>query len=246
MRRNRAQKISLNGRRLDYHLVESTTAKHLRVRIRPDSIEVLKPKSRSKTDVIRFLKDKEPWIVSQLDRVQKLNGVRKKIPSAGNSIMFRGEVVQIIVLQDPGAAINRVSEGNGVLTLCAGGKCNTPIRKTLINWLRRKAREEINRCLPDICGRLKRRPAKIFVMDQRTKWGNCSTNKILSFNWRLIMAPPFVMRYLITHEVTHLAVPDHSAKFWLTLKSHCPDSEQAKQWMAANGYRLFEQGLGIK
>ena len=78
-------------------------------------------------------------------------------------------------------------------------------------------------------------------MDQRTKWGNCSAKGNLSFNWRLILAPDYVLRYLVTHEAVHLAVPDHSAKFWLTVQSHCLDAERARQWLVANGDRLRDE-----
>jgi len=69
-------------------------------------------------------------------------------------------------------------------------------------------------------------------MGQRTKWGNCSARRTLSFNWRLILAPDYVLRYLVTHETVHLAVPDHSAKFWLTVQSLCMDTGRARQWLA--------------
>jgi predicted metal-dependent hydrolase len=52
------------------------------------------------------------------------------------------------------------------------------------------------------------------------------------------MAPPYVLRYLVTHEAAHLAVPDHSARFWLTVQSLCPESERARQWLVANAHRL--------
>ncbi len=76
-------------------------------------------------------------------------------------------------------------------------------------------------------------------MDQRTKWGNCSAMQNLSFNWRLILAPDFVLRYLVTHEAVHLAVPDHSRRFWLTVQSMCPETERAKQWLSSNGQKLL-------
>jgi predicted metal-dependent hydrolase len=76
-------------------------------------------------------------------------------------------------------------------------------------------------------------------MCQRTKWGNCSALGNLSFNWRLIMAPDFVLRYLVTHETVHLAIPDHSQRFWLTVQSLCPETERARQWLVANAHRLL-------
>ena len=75
-------------------------------------------------------------------------------------------------------------------------------------------------------------------MGQRTKWGNCSSLRNLSFNWRLILAPDYVLRYLVTHEAVHLAVPDHSAKFWLTVQSPCRETERAKQWLCAHQAHL--------
>ena len=76
-------------------------------------------------------------------------------------------------------------------------------------------------------------------MDQRTKWASCSTLQNLSFSWRVVMAPEFVLRYLVTHEAVHLIVPDHSKKFWLTVQGLCPESEKAWCWLVANGQRLL-------
>ena len=75
-------------------------------------------------------------------------------------------------------------------------------------------------------------------MGQRTKWGNCSSRRNLSFNWRLILAPDYVLRYLVTHEAVHLAIPDHSAKFWLTVQSLCRETERARQWLVAHAQDL--------
>jgi len=61
----------------------------------------------------------------------------------------------------------------------------------------------------------------------------------LSFNWRLVLAPDFVLRYLVTHEAVHLAIPDHSQKFWLTVQSLCPETERARQWLVAQAHRLL-------
>ncbi|MET0649738.1 MAG: M48 family metallopeptidase [Pyrinomonadaceae bacterium] len=63
--------------------------------------------------------------------------------------------------------------------------------------------------------------------------------RTLSFNWRLIMAPAHVLKYLVAHEAAHLAVPDHSRKFWLTVQSVCPETERAKQWLSRHGHSLL-------
>jgi predicted metal-dependent hydrolase len=75
-------------------------------------------------------------------------------------------------------------------------------------------------------------------MGQRTKRGSYSTKRNLSFNWRLILAPDFALRYLVTQEAVHLAIPDHSAKFWLTVQSLCRETERAKQWLCGHQAQL--------
>jgi len=100
--------------------------------------------------------------------------------------------------------------------------------------MRAKVRTEIERQVDAFSRRLGVTPGKVYVMEQRTKWGNCSRRGNLSFNWRLIMATPSVLTYLVAHETLHLAIPDHSQKFWLTLQSICPDMERSRQWLAAN------------
>lgn len=125
-----------------------------------------------------------------------------------------------------------------MLAITYGSSSRTPLATSLENWLRKEARQSIEKNVADAVIRLKRVPNRIYIMGQRTKWGNCSARGNLSFNWRLIMAPDFVLRYIITHEVVHLAIPDHSRRFWLTVQSLCPSSERARQWLAANGHRL--------
>ena len=72
------------------------------------------------------------------------------------------------------------------------------------------ARTAITDCLAVVTSRIRQQPRRVYVMGQRTKWGNCSSRKNLSFNWRLILAPDFVLRYLVTHKAVH---PGHSGPF---------------------------------
>jgi YgjP-like, metallopeptidase domain len=101
----------------------------------------------------------------------------------------------------------------------------------LERWLRKQAREAICVLIAERSREFRRRPGRIFIMDQRTKWGGCSRRGNLSFNWRLIMAPPPVLDYVVVHELVHLAVLNHSRRFWLMLRSILPDSEQHKTWL---------------
>jgi predicted metal-dependent hydrolase len=227
--------IQLGGRRVDYRVVRSNAARKLRVRVGPNGVEVVRPAARGCEEVPAFLESNEVWILDQLQRVERLSRVRRPEQRWVGEILFRGERTRLrIETTRTRARGNAIRAIDGEIVIQRGNEASTPVARSLENWLRKQAREEIERHLSALTERLRQKPHRVYVMGQRTKWGNCSAGRNLSFNWRLILAPDFVLRYLVTHEAVHLAVPDHSAKFWLTVQSLCRETERAKQWLCAH------------
>lgn len=79
----------------------------------------------------------------------------------------------------------------------------------------------------------------IRIGDQKTRWGSCSSNKTLSFSWRLMLAPPRVLDYVVIHELCHLTHMDHSREFWALVASVDPDYKEHRQWLKDNGDALI-------
>jgi len=232
--------VTLGGRKVEYRLVRSKAARKLRVRVGLAGVEVVQPEARDAGEIEAFLLAHGKWIIDQLERLEQFRSIRKPQRSSAGEILYRGTPTPVRVEEltwRQGA--NKIVFEHGCLVIMRGHRSRTPPAKSLENWLRKRAREEIERHLDAVTHTLQRYPRKVYVMGQRTKWGNCSALHNLSFNWRLIMAPDFVMRYLVTHEAVHLAVPDHSQRFWLTVQSLCPDIERARQWLYANSHQLF-------
>jgi predicted metal-dependent hydrolase len=232
-------RIRLGGRLVDYRLIRSKAARKLRVRVGPNGVEVVQPGTRNDEEVVEFLVSNGNWVLDQIDRAERLRSVRRTVQSPVGAILFRGEPTRVrIEMTNSRALGNSVRVIDGEIVVARGPSWRTPVARSLEYWLRREARRGIERHLEAVTGRLGRRPQRFYVMGQRTKWGNCSPRKNLSFNWRLILAPDYVLRYLVTHEAVHLAVPDHSAKFWLTVQSLCRDTEKAKQWLCRHQAQL--------
>ncbi len=80
---------------------------------------------------------------------------------------------------------------------------------------------------------------RVTIRDQRTRWGSCSSRGTLSFNWRLVLAPPAVLDYVIVHEVCHLRHPDHSARFWRLVAERRPDYRAQRAWLHRHGAELL-------
>src|SRR5882672_168406 len=232
--------IRLDGRRVAYRIVRSRTAQKLRLRVGPNGVEVVRPAARKSNEVAAFMDRNAIWILAQLKRVKRLRGLRRSEQRRVGEILFRGEPTQVRVeTTGTRARGNRVAFVDGEIVVRRGAVSQSSAARSLVKWLRKQARTEIERHLAVITARLRDRPRRVYVMDQRTKWGNCSARRNLSFSWRLILAPDFVLRYMVTYEAVHLAVPDHSSRFWLTVQSYCPDAQKAKQWLSAHQWKLW-------
>jgi predicted metal-dependent hydrolase len=237
--------ILLGGQKVEWRLVRSRTAKKLRIKVGPDGVVVVLPEGRDDREASAFISDQGAWVAGQLKRLSQLHALRRPSVRDDEHILFRGETVGVrVVRTQTWLAPNKVAyEHNTITVTCNPGSKTTPAR-SLENWLRRQAHRIIEQHIVEVCKRLNRTPNRVYVMDQRTKWGNCSAQGNLSFNWRLVMAPEFVLRYIVTHEMVHLAVPDHSRKFWLTVQSFCPETERARQWLVANAQRIHSMKPG--
>ncbi len=79
---------------------------------------------------------------------------------------------------------------------------------------------------------------RITIRDQKTRWGSCSVKGTLSFNWRLMLAPPAILDYVVVHELCHLTHMDHSAAFWQAVETVYPDYRNARKWLKDHGQEL--------
>jgi predicted metal-dependent hydrolase len=84
---------------------------------------------------------------------------------------------------------------------------------------------------------------RVSVRDQASRWGSCSSTGVLSYSWRLILAPQFVLEYLAVHEVAHLVEMNHSPRFWRLVTAYCPDETRARAWLDAHGSDLHRYGI---
>lgn len=114
--------------------------------------------------------------------------------------------------------------------------------RRLLDWLKRQAHHDLKSRVGFHAVRMKLEPKRLFIRDQTTRWGSCSTSGTLSFSWRLILAPEFVLDYLAVHEVAHLAHMNHGKRFWGLVAKAMPDYEAAQLWLREHGASLHRYG----
>ena len=126
--------------------------------------------------------------------------------------------------------------------LCVKGLREHAPRR-LKDWLINQAKCDLTRCVGWHGRNLQLKARRISIRDQSTRWGSCSSSGTLSFSWRLVLAPPFVLDYVAAHEVAHLQEMNHGPRFWDLVRMTMPRYEDAQAWLRDSGPHLHSVGL---
>lgn len=213
------------------YILERKNVKHARIRVSENlSVRVLVPENFDSTDIEKLLMKKQNWIDKTLN---KFKGKTEKIKLNDNQILLFGNKYNYFYRAE---FHNKVVVNQEHKTIQS--KTNLLDKDELLKWYKRFAKRHITKRLTEIAKEHKFKYNKVFIRDQRTKWGNCSADKNLSFNWRLIKTPHFVIDYLIFHELVHTRTMNHTNKFWTELRSLYPEYQQAIKWLDKYGNSL--------
>ncbi|TIV91514.1 MAG: M48 family metallopeptidase, partial [Mesorhizobium sp.] len=127
-------------------------------------------------------------------------------------------------------------DDRGPLLIVHGERVHLPRR--IADYLKREAKREIEKLVVKHTEAIGKRAKAIRYKDTSSRWGSCTSEGNLSFSWRIMMAPPPVINYLVAHEVAHLKEMNHGPKFWKLCEKLCPDTERCKDWLKRNGGAL--------
>jgi predicted metal-dependent hydrolase len=131
---------------------------------------------------------------------------------------------------------------SGDRILCVAGGVEHVDRR-VSDFLKREARHDLQRSAEAYADELGVKVKRLSIRDQSSRWGSCTSAGSLSFSWRLILAPPYVLDYLAAHEVAHLVEMNHSARFWRVVARVCGSVERAKVWLDTHGNDLHRYGI---
>ena len=229
-------RVNLSGGEVEYTVRVSQKAKHMRLVVGIGTgLEVVVPLTFNDKDLDSILVKNQKWILDKLKNLkqfaQNTDAVVSDIPE---SIYYRGLEYRVetridfssppSVLMEKTKFVIFIPEEHGVALLK--------------EWLRKEARWIIHQRVQEISERLSLKYNRIFIRDQKTRWGSCSSKKNLNFNWRLVMAPPEVLDYVVVHELMHLLEQNHSKKFWALVEMVCPNFKTYRSWLKEYAPRL--------
>jgi hypothetical protein len=213
------------------------TARRLTLRVSSATGEVVMtlPARTSLAVAQKFAVGHGGWIAARLARVPE------RVPfTAGATLPLRGLAHRIVHRGETGG-LTRIElvEGESAISVA----CAEPhLARRVADFLEREARRDLTEAVRTYTEKLGQGPRRITVRDTRSRWGSCTARGELNFSWRLILAPPLVLDYLVAHEMAHLREMNHSSRFWTLVGSLCPHVEEAERWLKRNGASLHRFG----
>jgi Predicted metal-dependent hydrolase len=223
----------------------SRRARHLRIEVRADGRVILVIPARiSRRAAHAFLAERREWVEAQLRRVRDRRPVATPALrwDGGDHLPLRGRSLplQILPARVRGIVVRCDDDAIRVFRPRARADDHAALREALERELRRLARSEALGLLREESQRLEVDFRGPRIADQRTLWGSCAANGTISLNWRLLLAPPEVFRYVVVHELCHRRHLDHSARFWTLVRRQMPEFEPARRWLRLHGAALHD------
>jgi predicted metal-dependent hydrolase len=208
----------------------SARARNYRLTLRRDgTVAATIPARGTEREAVRFLEQHRDWLRRARERQSRRpRGAQTWMP--GTRVLWRGQLHEVR-LAVPGPH-PRVCLAADVFHLTGEGM---DLRPALETQFFRRAREELPARAWELAAATGAAVKKVSVRNQRTRWGSCSANGVVSLNWRLIQAPEAVRDYIIYHELMHLREMNHSARFWARVAAVCPGWREAERWIKRNG-----------
>ncbi len=223
--------VSVAGRVVTVLLRRNARSRRMTLRMdrRPDTAVMTLPRKGKRKDAQAFAEKSQSWIAKQLARqpaVQHfLHGANIPLRGEDHVISATGKVRGLVQHDKTGRELH-----------VPGAEQHVPRR--LKDWLKSEALSDLETACLHYAGTMGVRYSRITIRDQKSRWGSCAASGALSFSWRLILAPRFVLDYVAAHEVAHLKEMNHGPRFWRLVLAHCATTREAKAWLKEHGRDL--------
>lgn len=227
--------LEIEGRPVALSVRRSQRARRLYLRVDPAAppefpVELVLPRGVGLAEGLRFARDMSGWVAGRLRALPPL------FPFAdGTTLDVAGETLTV-----------RHVGGRGPTrclgdTLLVAGRPDH-VGRRVRDWLKARAHETLTARSRALAARIDRRVASVRLRDPKSRWGSCAPNGSLAYSWRLILAPPFVLDYVVAHEVAHLVHPNHGPRFWRLVGELCGETAGPRAWLNQHGPRLLRYG----
>lgn len=214
--------------------------KTLSIEVEPTGeINVIAPVGTSSEKIIEKVRTRAAWIVSKQYESKFINDTKiNRETVSGESYMYLGRNYSLDVIVDEELDSIKVKLFQGKFVVNTYTKDEDLIKKSIENWYREKTLAKVKERISYYKSYFNDEVTNVKVKEQKKRWASCTSKNELLFNWRCVMAPVFVLDYIVVHEMCHMEYKNHSKVFWDRICSVIPDYESRRAWLRNNGIKM--------
>lgn len=217
----------------DYVTVSPRKVKWARIQVQPTGeVRIVVPRGLSAADIVTLYEDKQRWIEDKRAKALARQS-SSSLGLQGDELLLFGCGFQVVL----DASQKRYARVDHEQQMIHYAK-NLLDREQQQRWYRDFAKQYLSVRLVQLAQQHGFEFNRLFIREQKTRWGSCSSRGNISLNWKLIKAPVAVSDYVILHELVHTEIMNHSAAFWQRVETLVPDFKEAKLWLRTHGCQL--------
>ncbi|MCX7747613.1 MAG: M48 family metallopeptidase [Clostridia bacterium] len=230
--------------KFDYQIIRRKR-KTIGIAVSKDGVKVSAPKGVSLQYIDEIIQRKASWISKKLFEISRIEKMPKlKDFTNGSLLPLWGISHTLKVFQSNTASYTPIflQENSIVITLpsdLSEEERTNRIKLELWDFYKNQTAQYIKKNIEFFSRKLGVKPAKVLIKGQKKRWGSCSSKGNININWKIIMAPPHIIDYLLVHELAHLKEMNHSKSFWKLVESVLPDFKERSKWLKTHGAYLL-------
>lgn len=221
-----------------FETIRTDRVKSASIDVEDNLVKVTVPKNLSEERIEELVKGRILWIKQKLALQATANISKPKEYVDGEAFAYLGRNYRLKCAIGTEESV-KLRSGYLNVTIKNGKRNSEHIKAAIEQWYRTKALSRLIDKTNRYSAILKVEPTSINLKDYKAMWGSCSPKGVVSYNWRIILAPHKIVDYIVVHELCHLIEPNHSSKYWKQVRSVIPDYENSKEWLKNNGSSLL-------
>ncbi|AZY48013.1 M48 family peptidase [Bordetella avium] len=207
------------------------------LRVEDGAVSIVVPQRVSVEKIEAILASKRRWIREKLTLHRNAAPASDKAFVSGEAFPYLGRNYRLKVECGNFAPV-RLVQGRLVVSVPCGSEQPQMVRNALVRWYKRQAAQKLTEKVARFSPVIGVLPKGVNIKTFRARWGSCTAEGQLEFNWQITMAPNRMVDYVVIHELCHLIHHDHSPGFWREVARVMPAYAQCRQWLKENGTGL--------
>ena len=215
-------------------IIKTDRKKSASIQLKDGRVRVRAPRSLSDKRINDLIKKRTPWIKEKLKEYSKRPQVVTKKYEDGEIFSYLDKNYELKIIESDKEAI-KLKNGFFIVSICKEGfGKNIKVQKLLTDWYRNHAHKYLQERTEKFANIIGVSPSSISIKNYKSRWGSCSINGAIDYNWKIIQAPKKVIDYVVVHELCHLIEHNHSPKYWSYVEKFMPNWKESRNWLKEN------------